>query len=88
MKSRFKASQNAHTVREVRRFQREEIEHTLSKSPDFQLYKLTADRHNRERMEQLLKKLPAFRKWRRLSRRIDGPPRPAPVARSCDRAAP
>jgi hypothetical protein len=55
-------------VPKVTRLQLTEIEHELRKSPDFQLYMLTAARHDRERMERLLEKLPAFRVWRRLSR--------------------
>jgi hypothetical protein len=54
-------------VPKVTRLQPTEIEHELTKSPDFQLYILTAARHDRERMERLLEKLPAFRVWRRLS---------------------
>jgi hypothetical protein len=67
MKSKLRSSQNTQTVRKVTRIQREEIEDELRKSPDFQLYMLTAVRHDRERMERLLEKLPAFRMWRRLS---------------------
>jgi hypothetical protein len=73
MKSKLRSSQNTQTVRKVTRIQREEIEDELRKSPDFQLYMLTAARHDRERMERLLEKLPAFRVWRRLSQRIDAP---------------
>jgi hypothetical protein len=64
----------------VTRFQRKEIEHELRKSPDVQLYMLTAARHDRERMERLLEKLPAFRMWRRLSRPIEGLTQPVPAA--------
>jgi hypothetical protein len=73
MKSKLRSSRNAQTVRKVLPIQRGEIEHELKKSPDFQLYMLTAARHDRERMKRLLEKLPAFRMWRRLSQRTDGP---------------
>jgi hypothetical protein len=65
MKHKLPISQS--TVRKVTHAQRAEIERELKKSPDFQLYMLTAARHDRERMERLLEKLPAFRVWRRLS---------------------
>ena len=64
MKDKLPISQS--TVRKVARSQLTEIEHELKKSPDFQLYMLTAARHDRERMERLLEKLPAFRMWRQL----------------------
>jgi hypothetical protein len=80
MKSKLRSSQNTQTVRKVTRFQREEIEDELRKSPDFQHYMLTAVRHDRERMERLLEKLPAFRMWRRLSQRIDAPAQLIPAA--------
>jgi hypothetical protein len=80
MKSKLRTSQNTQTVRNVTRFRRKEIERELRKSLDFQLYMLTAAHHDRERMERLLEKLPAFRMWRRLSRPIDGPTQPVPAA--------
>jgi hypothetical protein len=64
-------------VRKATRFQRAEIEQELRKSPDFQLYMLTAARQDRERMERLLEKLPAFRMWRQLSQHGSGHPQPA-----------
>jgi hypothetical protein len=81
MKSKSRTSQNTQTVR-MTHIQREEIQHELKKSPDFQLYMLTAARHDRERMERLLEKLPAFRMWRRLSQsqRIEGPAQLVPAA--------
>ncbi len=60
MKNKITTSQDTH-VPKVRHIQREEIEHKLRKSRDFQLYMLTAARYDRERMERLLEKLPAFR---------------------------
>ena len=48
------------------------IENELRKSPDFQLYFLTAASPDRERMERLLAKLPPFRAWRRLSETVSG----------------
>jgi hypothetical protein len=80
MKSKLRSSQNTQTVRKVTRIQREEIEDELTKSPDFQLYMLAPARRDRERMERLLEKLPAFRMWRRLSQRIDGPTQAVPAA--------
>jgi hypothetical protein len=52
------------------RLQRSAIEKELRKLPDFQLYMLTTAAHDRERMERLLAKLPAFRAWRRQSQTI------------------
>jgi hypothetical protein len=85
MKTKLSTSQNTQTVTHI--LQREEIEHELNKSPDFQLYMLTAARHDRERMERLLEKLPAFRMWRRLSQHIEAPAQSVP-ATSQDPAAP
>jgi hypothetical protein len=79
MKTKLSTSQNTQTVREVTHIQREEIEHELKKSPDFQLYRLTAAHHDRERMARLLEKLPAFRIWRRLSQRIERPAQTVPA---------
>jgi hypothetical protein len=79
MKTKLRTSQNAQTVREVTHIQREEIENELKKSPDFQLYMLTAAHHDRERMERLLEKLPAFRMWRRLSQHVEGPAQTVPA---------
>jgi hypothetical protein len=67
MKDKFPISRSP--VPKVTRLQLTEIEHELRKSPDFQLYMLTAAPHDRERMERLLAKLPAFRTWRRLAQR-------------------
>jgi len=75
MKDQF--FRNAQTVQKLTRLQRAAIEHELRKLPDFQLYMVTANPHDRERMERLLEKLPAFRAWRRLSQRADGPTRDA-----------
>jgi hypothetical protein len=72
MTSKLNASQDLQTVRKMTCIEREELEYELKKSPDFQLYMLTAARHDRERMERLLEKLPAFRMWRRLSKPIEG----------------
>ena len=77
MKNKIKAVQNTQTAERV---QCEGIEHELKKSPDFQLYMLTPARRDRERMERLLEKLPAFRMWRQLSQRIEAPTQPARTA--------
>jgi hypothetical protein len=69
MKDKF---QNTQAVQKVKDLRRAAIEHELRKLPDFQLYMVTAAPHDRERMERLLAKLPAFRAWRRLSQRING----------------
>ena len=73
MKEKIRRSQNKEAVRSKTRLQRADIEHELRKSPDFQLSMLTAARHDRERMERLMAKLPAFRAWRQLSELIDAP---------------
>jgi hypothetical protein len=80
MKGKLATSQNTQAAQELARIQCEEIEYELKKSPDFQLYMLTATRQDRERMERLLEKLPAFRMWRRLSQRIEAPRQPARAA--------
>ena len=77
MESKSTTSQNIQTVRK-------EIEDELRKSPDFQLYMLTAARHDRERMERLLEKLPAFRMWRRLSQAVDAPSQPIAIDEKFD----
>ncbi len=77
MKSKLRTAQNTQAVRRTR-IQPGEIKDELKKSPDMQLYALTAAPHQRERMERLLEKLPTFRRWRRLSlsQRIEGAAQP------------
>jgi hypothetical protein len=80
MKRELRSFQTTQSVQRVARLQRAVIEHELRKLPDFQLYMLTAAPHDRERMERLLAKLPAFRAWRRLSQLIGGHARGALAA--------
>jgi hypothetical protein len=68
---------NTEIARKVTRLQHAATEHELRKLLDFQLYMLAAAPRDRERMERPLAKLSAFRAWRRLSQRIDGPARDA-----------
>jgi hypothetical protein len=73
VKKKLKTLQDTQTVRKRPTSQQAALEHELRKLPDFQLYMVTAAPHDRERMERLLAKLPAFRAWRRLSQRTEGP---------------
>jgi hypothetical protein len=72
MKKKLRALQNTQTARKGSSLHHATLEHELRKLPDFQRYILTAAPQDRERMERLLAKLPAFRAWRRLSQRING----------------